>query len=446
MYKRLIAAIIVVTMVAAGVAFASDSSEAVEVDGTTTTITQAINNATGDGPIEITLTGDTTEDVTIPEGKDVILDLNSHTLKSSSSHTIVVSKGATLTINATNGGTVDCPVHAKACLYNYGTVTINGGDFTRSGEVYSTKSDGGYSNGYSSWYVVLNAGNMTVNNGTFISGYQEADGSYYLGNVSSVIKNGYTNNEKPETNIPGNIIINNGTFMGAAVIVKNDLGNLEINDGTFTMDNTDHPWAGGNNIVMNYGTMAIEGGTYEAKGSGLIIDNDNSWNRYGIYNSGTATVEGIDLRMDGDYNTGLVQRASATGNFSISNSTVTIVDSDNPTNYAIRAPENTAGTKLLIGSGSYNGAVLADVEAMTVSGGSFSEDVSDYLEPGLTQVDGVIVDSSSLPSVGDDDELPPFIPTQPAEDDDTVTIVACAAAAAVAAILAVFLIYAYRKD
>ena len=47
----------------------------------------------------------------------------------------------------------------------------------------------------------------------------------------------------------------------------------------------------------------------------------------------------------------------------------------------------------------------------------------------------------SPPSGWDDDEdLPPFIPTQPAEEDDTVTIVACAAAAAVAAILAVFLV------
>lgn len=40
----------------------------------------------------------------------------------------------------------------------------------------------------------------------------------------------------------------------------------------------------------------------------------------------------------------------------------------------------------------------------------------------------------------DDDELPPYIPSQSSNDDDTVTIVACAAAAAVAAILAVFLV------
>ena len=47
---------------------------------------------------------------------------------------------------------------------------------------------------------------------------------------------------------------------------------------------------------------------------------------------------------------------------------------------------------------------------------------------------------SGTGSWDDDEDLPPFIPTQPAENDDTVTIVACAAAAAVAAILAVFLV------
>lgn len=54
--------------------------------------------------------------------------------------------------------------------------------------------------------------------------------------------------------------------------------------------------------------------------------------------------------------------------------------------------------------------------------------------------DVTISASASLASGFDDEDLPPFIPTQPAEEDDTVTIVACAAAAAVAAILAVFLV------
>ena len=43
------------------------------------------------------------------------------------------------------------------------------------------------------------------------------------------------------------------------------------------------------------------------------------------------------------------------------------------------------------------------------------------------------------PGYDDDEDLPPYIPSQ-SSNDDTVTIVACAAAAAVAAILAVFLV------
>lgn len=59
----------------------------------------------------------------------------------------------------------------------------------------------------------------------------------------------------------------------------------------------------------------------------------------------------------------------------------------------------------------------------------------------FVSTESLVADSPSYP----DDDLPPFIPTQPAEDD-SVTIVACAAAAVVAALMAVFLILTYRKD
>ncbi len=52
----------------------------------------------------------------------------------------------------------------------------------------------------------------------------------------------------------------------------------------------------------------------------------------------------------------------------------------------------------------------------------------------------VNTDISVNPGYDDDEDLPPYIPSQSSNDDDTVTIVACAAAAAVAAILAVFLV------
>lgn len=75
-----------------------------------------------------------------------------------------------------------------------------------------------------------------------------------------------------------------------------------------------------------------------------------------------------------------------------------------------------------------------------------------YIEGGMKQkvTYGLEVGSDDqtpdvTPPSYDDDELPPFIPSQTGGDDDTVTIVACAAAAAVAAIMAVFLIIDRKK-
>ena len=66
---------------------------------------------------------------------------------------------------------------------------------------------------------------------------------------------------------------------------------------------------------------------------------------------------------------------------------------------------------------------------------------TDHFSIFFVSTESLFADPPSYP----DDDLPPFIPTQPAEDD-SVTIVACAAAAVVAALMAVFLILTYRKD
>ena len=91
--------------------------------------------------------------------------------------------------------------------------------------------------------------------------------------------------------------------------------------------------------------------------------------------------------------------------------------------------------------------LVPDNSLAEVTGGSFSTPIDESWVPNgyeyIIDSEGNVVvaeESSTTPSWSDDEDLPPFIPTQPAEDDDTVTIVACAAAAAVAAILAVFLV------
>lgn len=79
-----------------------------------------------------------------------------------------------------------------------------------------------------------------------------------------------------------------------------------------------------------------------------------------------------------------------------------------------------------------------------ISGGKFNTPIeSEWLADGVDftydSEGNMVITESRPPTSWDDEELPPFIPTQDS-DDDTVTIIACAAAAAVAAIMAVFLI------
>ena len=105
---------------------------------------------------------------------------------------------------------------------------------------------------------------------------------------------------------------------------------------------------------------------------------------------------------------------------------------------------------LRINGGSINGVISTNNcfdsdPDISITGGTFSSDVSEYVTGGywVDNGDGTFSVSETKPIEPpsyDDEDLPPFIPTQPAEEDDTVTIVACAAAAAVAAILAVFLV------
>lgn len=84
-----------------------------------------------------------------------------------------------------------------------------------------------------------------------------------------------------------------------------------------------------------------------------------------------------------------------------------------------------------------DGTLAECPELETIVKGDYEYPVSD----GKVEDTPLEPDSPTFEDPGSEDsDLPPFIPTQPAKDDNTVTIVACAAAAVVAAIMAVFLI------
>lgn len=220
-----------------GVALATEATGPIVRNGTSyTTIKAAIEQGSG---AEIKVTANHSEDVVIPEGQTITLNIADNvTLTSNGSHTI--ANHGELTIKGS--GTIQNRIGGKGALANYptGQLTLDGCTVTGS-----------------TWYVIKNLGTMVINSGATM---EQKDAG------SSGIDNGYVSSGggdsdlgcKPTsyvgTYIP-TLTINNGTFSGGMNTVKNDdYGVLVIHNGTFT--NTAGP------AVLNWHKATINGGTF----------------------------------------------------------------------------------------------------------------------------------------------------------------------------------------
>ena len=297
-----------------------------------TTLTAAINEAnTGD---TVTLLKDTKEDITIPSGKTITLDLNGKTLTNVDDHTIL--NNGNLTITGT--GRVDNISHAKGALYNKGTVVINGGTFDRSKENGKTSND----SGSNSWYTIKNVGSMTIHDGATV---QTAGNNAALGKFSSLVSNGYFDANDYSTNKGLDqpiLTIDGGTFRGGLNTIKNDdRAKLTINGGTFS----NYYQA----VVQNHNIAEITGGTFTAA-------SDANAETYGIYNCGC----GVEIDL---------------GTLTVSGGTFT------GATYAV-AEVSSLNAAVNISGGQFAGTKAAIVKSSTskatiaVSGGTFSSDPS----------------------------------------------------------------------
>ena len=204
------------------------------------------------------LTCSITGNFTVSSETPVTINLNGFTITNDPSSegtgdTFTVNPGSSLTI--AGEGTVDNTSHGKAAIYNNGTVTLKGGTYTRSAE-NSSYTDSKEPD-FNSYYVILNHGDMTINEGVNIV----SSGTY-----SSLINTGYRDYLDKEDERSGYIegkgqefpllTINGGTFEGGVITIKNDLnGTLEINGGNFTNSTV------GN--IQNAYTTTINGGNFK---------------------------------------------------------------------------------------------------------------------------------------------------------------------------------------
>ena len=141
---------------------------------------------------------DYTEDITIPAGKNITLDLHDNTLS-----------------NTNNG---------KATLSVEGTAVVKNGTISGGTGYYNIE--------------VKNGGNLTLENVTATAG----------NTGSSMIDNW------------GTLTIKSGTYTGGLNVVKSEEGStLNICGGKFTLDYSTDGYTG---VILNYGTTTITGGEF----------------------------------------------------------------------------------------------------------------------------------------------------------------------------------------
>ena len=243
---------------------ASDTS--MEVNGQKyNTASEAIAAVSDGGTIK--LSGGLGADEVINADKKFTLDMNNAVIVDNEKTPVNVDVNGALTL--TGNGSIECNKNGKPAINNNGNLTIENGSYTRSVDEKGN-----------SYYTMVNHGNTVINNGIFQAPRI----------VSSMISNGYWDYaqdykagemaEYPE------LTINDGTFINAFYVIKNDdNGKLYINGGNFygTIFNNGYEMVvkGGNfkvtdgtynigmrklNDVMNSGKLLIEGGTFYSNG------------------------------------------------------------------------------------------------------------------------------------------------------------------------------------
>ena len=231
-------------------------------------LTAAINVANnGD---TISLKSSTTEDIVIPSGKTLTIDiLEGVTLTNNKDHTIINNGDLTIT----GKGTIDNVTHGKGDIVNnYGATLVLKGEITltRSKEAgSSTTSSGG-----NSWYNISNQGTMDIYDDVSVIS---------TGSFSSLIRNG-----EGKENEKAILRIHNGKFSGGINTIKNgDFGKLYIEDGEF-LNSTQA-------TLLNWNYAEINGGTFKPTNNATDAVITGLWKDKNYDTEGKTIITGGDF-------------------------------------------------------------------------------------------------------------------------------------------------------
>ena len=241
--------------------------------------------------------------------------------------TIASTKNVVLNLN---GKDITGSVNGKL-ITNAGTLTISG-----SGHIYNQDVS---AQGHD---AVYNTGTLVINNGVY------ADANNTKTDANAI------NRGAAVRNYGGTATIYGGSFTACDNFTNGGYAYALINDnnGTMTIYNANVYGKNNGNIANNYGTVTVWDGTYTL---------NNASNYYSLY------VDGEDGRA-----TTIVKGGSFT----------------NTTNSGLLHTSDATNASVEIDGGSFTYTTLTNqtTPALEVSGGSFSTDVSAYIESGSTVV------------------------------------------------------------
>ena len=252
------------------------------------TLADAIdNNVSGN----ITLLGNVTENVTIPQGKNLTLDLNGKTLTSAvnNNHTVIVDGG---TLNVTDS-TVGQPVVGD----DHENVIYKG-----SGIIQTSETTVGMGNRiYPRAIIAKNGGILNLQGGTVYS--NDSDAVYLEGSAVMNMTGGYINSKEYGIGVKENGTTLN--FSGGVVRARNNAaiaGNGSTGLGGTVINMT------GGTVIGEMTVAAVQNGSiacgiYHPQEGTLTVNGGNIYVHGGagiVARSGAATINNVNIVTTGD--------------------------------------------------------------------------------------------------------------------------------------------------
>lgn len=256
------------------------------------TLQEAANAATAGQTVKVLNDIDMTTDgnLTVNEGKDIVLDMNGHSIKGANANNknICVSSGKLTLMDSKENSTgrIYAETPYQEGIYDKPLVeVINGGEFVMESGHINSVSAGNHQFVIGAYYD----SKVIINGGTIESGWYAINGSNDEYQSPTITINGGTLVSTSSYAIShpqsGTLTINSGAVVyGAGGAIDMKRGNLVVNGGIMTSkgkgntgkwgEGTGDPDKAALNFCAPYGnvTATIKGGTITAAGDAVLID------------------------------------------------------------------------------------------------------------------------------------------------------------------------------